>query len=194
MSYGEQTTDITSTDMASERLDRIRRHRNIVLVGLMGAGKTTVGRRLAKLLDWRFVDSDDEIEKAADCTIAEIFERFGESEFRAGEARVIARLMQDERQVIATGGGAFVNPDSRAAIARGGVSVWLNAGLDLLTARTSKTQHRPLLHGVKDRRTVLTRLLDERRPFYAEADVTVDSLDGPPDVTVHRVIEAIAKL
>jgi len=193
MTQLDPETESPAAEPDSRSAGLSHRHRNIVLVGLMGAGKTTIGKRLARRLGWRFVDADDEIERAAGCSISEIFERFGEAEFRAGEARVIARITQQAQQVIATGGGAFVNADSRAAIAGGGTSVWLNADLDLLVARTARTDHRPLLQGVADRRAVLSRLLEERRQFYQQADLTVDSMSGPPDVTVDKVIDALAR-
>ena len=164
--------------------------RSIVLVGLMGAGKSSIGRRLGAGLGCPFVDADREIEKAAGCTIEEIFERHGEAAFRDGERRVIARLLHDPRQVLAAGGGAFMDPRTRTAIRQRGVSVWLRADLDLLVSRTGRRNNRPLLKG-KDRRVILQGLIDERYPVYAEADVAVDIDDGPPDVTTDRVRAAI---
>jgi shikimate kinase len=164
---------------------------NLVLVGLMGAGKSCIGRRLAQRLGRRFVDADAEIEAAAGCTIAEIFAEHGEAYFRDGERRVIARLLATPGQVVATGGGAFMNPATRAAIAAAGVSVWLRADLDLLVKRTARRNTRPLLRQ-GDPRAILGRLIDERYPVYAEADVTVDSADGPPETTVDRVLRALA--
>jgi shikimate kinase len=164
--------------------------RSIVLVGLMGAGKSSIGRRLGTGLGCPFVDADREIEKAAGCTIEEIFERHGEAAFRDGERRVIARLLGDPRQVLATGGGAFMDPRTRAAIRERGISVWLRADLDLLVRRTGRRNNRPLLKG-KDRRVILQGLIDERYPVYAEADVAVDIDDSPPDVTTSRVRAAI---
>ncbi len=164
--------------------------RSIVLVGLMGAGKSSIGRRLGAGLGCPFVDADREIEKAGGCTIEEIFERHGEAAFRDGERRVIARLLSDPRQVLATGGGAFMDPRTRAAIREQGISVWLRADLDLLVRRTGRRNNRPLLKG-KDRRVILQGLIDERYPVYAEADVAVDIDDSPPDVTTNRVRAAI---
>ena len=164
--------------------------RSIVLIGLMGAGKSSIGRRLGAGLGCPFVDADREIEKAAGCTIEEIFERHGEAAFRDGERRVIARLLSDPRQVLATGGGAFMDPRTRAAIRERGISVWLRADLDLLVRRTGRRNNRPLLKG-KDRRVILQGLIDERYPVYAEADVAVDIDDSPPDVTTNRVRAAI---
>lgn len=164
--------------------------RSIVLVGLMGAGKSCIGRRLAQRLERSFVDADKEIELAAGCSIEEIFERHGEDEFRDGERRVIARLLSEPRQVLATGGGAFMDPRTRAAIRERGVSVWLRADLDLLVRRTGRRTNRPLLKG-GNRRAILRRLIEERYPVYAEADVCVDIDDSPPDVTTDRVASAI---
>ncbi len=156
----------------------------------MGAGKSSIGRRLGAGLGCPFVDADREIEKAGGCTIEEIFERHGEAAFRDGERRVIARLLSDPRQVLATGGGAFMDPRTRAAIREQGISVWLRADLDLLVRRTGRRNNRPLLKG-KDRRVILQGLIDERYPVYAEADVAVDIDDSPPDVTTNRVRAAI---
>ena len=151
--------------------------RPVVLVGLMGAGKTSVGTRLAQRLGAPFRDSDDEIERAATMTIPEIFERYGEAEFRDGERRVIRRLLEGRPHVLATGGGAFMNDETRALIRARAVSVWLKADLDVLVARTGGRTHRPLLNR-GDPREVLARLIDERYPVYAEADVTVESGHG----------------
>ncbi|MDX1575058.1 MAG: shikimate kinase [Kiloniellales bacterium] len=161
-----------------------------MLVGLMGAGKSSIGRRLGAGLGCPFVDADREIEKAAGCTIEEIFECHGEAAFRDGERRVIARLLGDDRQVLATGGGAFMDPRTRAAIRERAISVWLRADLDLLVRRTGRRNNRPLLKG-KDRRVILQDLIEERYPVYAEADVAVDIDDSPPDVTTGRVRAAI---
>jgi shikimate kinase len=165
--------------------------RSIVLVGLMGAGKSSIGRRLGQRQGCPFVDADKEIEKAAGCSIEEIFERHGEAAFRDGERRVIARLLGNPPQVLATGGGAFMDPQTRAAVRQQGISVWLRADLDLLVRRTGRRNNRPLLKG-KDRRVILQDLIDERYPVYAEADVVVDIDDSPPEVTTSRVAAAIA--
>ena len=151
--------------------------RSVVLVGLMGSGKSSVGARLASALGVRLVDSDDEIEKAANMTIAEIFETRGEAEFRSGERRVLARLMQGEPRVIATGGGAFMDDETRALVKLQAVSVWLKADLDVLVARTAGRTHRPLLNQGNPRE-ILGRLIDIRYPVYAEADIAVESLHG----------------
>ena len=164
--------------------------RSIVLVGLMGAGKSSIGRRLGAGLGRPFIDADREIEKAAGCSIEDIFACHGEAAFRDGERRVIARLLGEPRQVLATGGGAFMDPRTRAAIRAQGLSVWLRAELDLLVRRTGRRDNRPLLKG-KDRRAILQNLIDERYPVYAEADVAVDIDDSPPDVTTQRVRDAI---
>jgi shikimate kinase len=162
----------------------------IALVGLMGSGKSTVGARLAAALKRRFVDADAEIEAAASMTVTEIFERYGEPEFRALERRVIARLLSEGDVVIATGGGAFMDPQTRALMRERAVSVWLRADLDLLMKRVGKRGGRPLLQ-TADPRAVMADLMAKRYPVYAEADLTVDSEDGPHDLTVRRVLEAL---
>jgi len=165
--------------------------RTIVLVGLMGAGKTKIGRRLAARLDLPFFDSDSEIETAAGETIEEIFQHRGEAVFRDGERRVIARLLAQPVHVLATGGGAFMDPATRALIARRGVAVWLRADLDVLVARVARRNNRPLLQA-RDPRAVLTELIERRNPIYGEADVIIDSGEGPPELTTTRVIAALA--
>ena len=165
--------------------------RTIVLVGLMGAGKSKVGRRLALRLGLPFSDSDPEIEAAAGETIEEIFANRGEQVFRDGERRVIARLLAQPVQVLATGGGAFMDPMTRSLIGRRGVSLWLRADLDILVARVLRRNDRPLLKR-GDPRVILAELMERRHPIYAEADLTVDSGAGSPEVTVNRVIAALA--
>lgn len=165
--------------------------RTIVLVGLMGAGKTKIGRRLAARLHLPFFDSDSEIEEAAGETIEEIFRNRGEAAFRDGERRVIARLLAQPTHILATGGGAFMDASTRAAIRRRGVSVWLRADLDVLMARVSRRNNRPLLKE-RDPRAVMAGLIERRHPIYAEADLAVDSSEGPPDQTATRVIAALA--
>jgi shikimate kinase len=165
--------------------------RTVVLVGLMGAGKTKIGRRLAARLGLPFFDSDSEIEAAAGETIDEIFRHRGEAAFRDGERRVIARLLSQPPHVLATGGGAFMDPATRTIIARRGVSVWLRADLDVLLARVSRRNNRPLLKE-RDPRAVLGELIERRHPVYAEADITIDSGDGPPELTATRTIAALA--
>lgn len=164
--------------------------RPLVLVGMMGAGKTTVGRRLANRLGRQFIDSDEEIERAAQMSIPEIFEQRGEGEFRAGEMRVIARLLKEKDIVLATGGGAFVNPDTRALVKAGAVSVWLKADLDLLFERVSRRANRPLLK-TADPKGTLEKLIADRYPIYAEADLTVVSRDVPQDNVAGDVIVAL---
>lgn len=165
--------------------------RTLVLVGLMGAGKTAVGRRLATRLGLPFVDADQEIEAAAGCSIEDIFESYGEPAFRDVERRVIERLLQAPVHVMSAGGGAFIEPETRAMIRNRAFSLWLRADIDLLVARTARRSNRPLLkHG--DPRDILTRLKAERDPIYAEADMAIDSEDGPIDATVERVVETLA--
>jgi shikimate kinase len=164
--------------------------RPIVLVGMMGAGKTTVGRRLAARLGRHFVDSDEEIEKAANMTIPEIFAAHGEGDFRAGEARVVARLLRDPDIVLGTGGGAFINPETRALIKAGSVSVWIKAELDLLFQRVSRRSNRPLLKTENPRET-LRGLIETRYPIYAEADITVVSRDVHQDQVASDIVDAL---
>lgn len=164
--------------------------RPIVLVGLMGAGKSCIGKRLASHLGLPFVDADREIEAAAGCSIPDIFSRHGEKAFRDGERRVIQRLLGNPVHVLATGGGAFVDPTTRALVKERGLSIWIRADLDLLLKRVSRRNDRPLLQNV-DPRAKLAELIELRHPFYAEADITVDSADGPPEVTLGRVLEAL---
>jgi shikimate kinase len=161
--------------------------RSVVLVGMMGAGKSSIGRRLAARLGIPFVDADSEIEKAAGMTIPEIFASHGEPYFRAGEARVIARLLEGGPQVLATGGGAFMNPETRAAIRAKGISVWLRATLEILSRRIKRRGDRPLLK-TSDPAETLRRLMDERYPVYAEADLTVESREVPHDTIVDEIV------
>ena len=164
--------------------------RTIVLVGLMGVGKTTVGRRLATVLHLPFVDADHEIEEAAGCSVTEIFERFGEPAFRDGERRVIARLLEGPRHVLATGGGAFMDARTREAIKARGVSIWLKADVGLLMDRVARKGTRPLLQ-TADPRGTMERLVAERYPVYAEADLTVESREGPHDRVVKAIVQAL---
>ncbi len=164
--------------------------RSIVLVGMMGAGKSSIGRRLAARLGIPFVDADIEIEKAAGMSIAEIFTAHGEPYFRAGESRVIARLLEGGPQVLATGGGAFMNADIRAAIHAKGVSVWLRATIEVLARRIKRRNDRPLLKSTDPIET-LKRLIDERYPIYEQADVTVESRDVPHDAIVEEIIAGL---
>ncbi len=164
--------------------------RSVVLVGVMGSGKSCIGKRLAVHLGLPFVDADREIAAAAGCSVPEIFERHGERAFRDGERRVIQRLLGNQPHVLATGGGAFMDPATRALIRERGISVWLRADIELLLKRVSRRNDRPLLRDV-DPRAKLLELMQARDPIYAEADLAVDSADGPPDLTLHRVVAAL---
>lgn len=172
------------------RLRRGLRGRSLVLVGLMGCGKSTVGRRLANRLDLPFVDADTEIERAAGKAIPEIFATHGEAYFRDGERRVIARLLSEGGHVLATGGGAFMDPTTRALIRARGVSVWLKADLDVLMKRVRKRGNRPLLQ-TPDPEGAMRALMDERYPVYANADLTVHSHESPHEVVVDDVVAAV---
>ena len=166
--------------------------RSIVLVGLMGVGKSTVGRRLARRLGLPFVDSDEEIERVADHEIREIFDRFGEASFRDGERRVLRRLVEGERKVIATGGGAFMDSETRALILDRCVAIWLEAEVETLAERVARRENRPLLAG-KDPLPLLRDLAKVRGPVYAEAHLRVRSEAGPHERTVERIVEALAE-
>ena len=161
--------------------------RTLVLVGLMGAGKTCIGRELANRLGLPFVDADTEIETAAGCSIEDIFNMYGEVEFRAGERRVIARLMNDPVHILATGGGAFLDTKTRELVREKGISIWLRASLDLLVNRVSRRTNRPLLKD-GNQREILERLMEERYPTYEQADIVVDSGREPPEITADRVV------
>ena len=167
--------------------------KTIVLVGLMGAGKSSIGRRLASQLGLPFKDADAEIEAASNLTVAEFFEIHGEPAFREGERKVIARLLDGPRHVLATGGGAFMDPKTRALIAKKGCSIWLRAELDVIYKRCMKRNNRPLLK-TGNPKTILKKLMDERYPVYAEADITIDSGDGPHEIVVDKIIAALAAL
>lgn len=164
--------------------------RPVVLVGLMGVGKSTVGRKLASLLHRDFVDADEAIVEAARRTIPEIFETFGEAHFRDGERRVIARLIDEGHGVIATGGGAFVDPVTRAAVLEKAIAVWIDCDVDTLVERTSRRSNRPLLRNGNPR-DILAKLAADRAPFYAEAPIRVVSENGPHADTARAIIEAI---
>lgn len=165
--------------------------RSVALVGLMGSGKSAVGRRLARALDAPFVDSDDEIVQAAGMEIPEIFERYGEPHFRDRERKVVARLVDGPPSVIATGGGAFVNAETRALLKARAHTIWIRADLDVLVARCGRRDDRPLLVG-RDPREVLEALLRARGPLYAEADSAIDSGDGPHEAVVRAAIDVLA--
>lgn len=166
--------------------------RSIVFVGLMGAGKTAIGRKVAGMLGLPFTDSDHEIESVSRMTIPDLFERYGEAEFRSLEQRVIVRVLESGPQVLSTGGGAFMNAQTRDTIAAYGLSVWLKADVDTLLDRVSKKQNRPLLKN-SDPRAVLEKLMAERNPVYALADVTVATRDERKEVIAGEVIEAIGR-
>ncbi|MBN9305956.1 MULTISPECIES: shikimate kinase [unclassified Devosia] len=177
-------------DAHKDELNALLDGRAVVLVGMMGAGKTTVGRRLAARLGRHFVDSDEEVEKAAGMSIEDIFATRGEADFRAGEVRVIARLLKDRDLVLGTGGGAFMNAETRALVKASAVSVWIKADFELLFARVQRRSNRPLLKTANPRQT-LQELIDRRYPTYAEADVTIVSRDVPQDQVASDVIEAL---
>lgn len=177
-------------DDAIERVRAGLGSRSIVLVGMMGAGKTSVGRRLSHALHLPFVDADMEIEKAANQSIAEIFAHYGEAHFREGERRVVARLLAGGRSVLATGGGAFMNAETRESCRANGVSIWLKADVPVLMERVRKKGNRPLLDD-PDPEGVMRRLLEVREPLYAQADITIASRDGPHQQLVAEIVEAL---
>ena len=180
----------TSREAHKDELNALLRGRPIVLIGMMGAGKTTVGRRLATRLGRHFVDSDEEVERAAGMSIEDMFATHGEADFRAGEARVIARLLKEYELVLGTGGGVFVNPETRALVKASAVSVWIKADFELLFTRVQRRSNRPLLKTANPRET-LQALIEKRYPVYAEADVTVLSKDVPQDQVATEIIEAL---
>jgi shikimate kinase len=181
-----------NTSKETECVRRRLGNRVIVLVGLMGAGKSTVGRRLAEKLGLSFMDADQEIEAAAGKTIPEIFADHGESYFRDGERKVIARLLDSGPAVLATGGGAYVNPETRELIRLKGVSVWLKADLPVLMRRVSRRSNRPLLQ-TSDPETVMRRLIEERYPIYANADITISTRDVAHTAVVKDVLRGLAQ-
>ncbi len=187
---GGESGEEHSPDAAATRLAVLLGRRPIVLVGLMGSGKTAIGRRLAQRLGLEFVDSDAEIERAAGLTIPEIFTRYGEPYFRDGERRVMTRLLAGGARIIATGGGAFMSEETRARIRETGVSIWLKADLDVLWRRVRKRNHRPLLQN-GDPETMLKTLMEERDPIYAQADITVISREGPHDLVIEDILAAL---
>jgi len=188
--------DIHDLELPPAELAALARRidRPVVLVGMMGVGKSSVGRRLAAVLNCPFFDADDEIEKAARMPIPEIFEKHGEDYFRDGERRVIARLIKDDggRKVIATGGGAFCNPETRALILDKAIAVWLDSDIDTLVERTARKGNRPLLKQGNPRE-ILTRLREERAPAYAQAPIHVTSGNGPHARTISKVLKGIAQ-
>jgi len=188
--YGNSATLMKE---ASDMEPEITLSRPIVLVGMMGAGKSAIGKWLADRLGVSFVDADAEIEAAAGMTIEEIFATLGEPEFRRGEREVIRRLLAGPPGIIATGGGAWMDPETRRAVAERGISIWLRADFSVLWARVSRRTHRPLLKNA-DPQGTLQRLMETRYPVYAEADVTIESDNGPKEATGQRVLDAIASL
>jgi shikimate kinase len=183
----------THTSTGEQDLSAIiaRIDRPLVLVGLMGVGKSTIGRRLASALGRSFIDADEEIERAANRSVAEIFEAHGEAYFRDGERRVIARLMEEGHGVIATGGGAFVDAETRALVLEKGLAIWLDCDLDTLVDRTSRKDTRPLLK-TGDPRQILRNLKEQRGPAYAQAQIHIVTDDGPHDATVDRILQELA--
>lgn len=189
MELDDSTLSAAEIEALARRIDR-----PVVLVGMMGVGKTSIGRKLSALLHVPFVDADEEIEQAAQMTISEIFAQFGEEYFRDGERRVIARLIDGPgtRLVIATGGGAFVNPETRALILDKAIAVWLDSDVEVLVERVGRKDTRPLLRQ-GDPREILTRLKAEREPAYAQAPIHVKSGFGPQSRTVGKVLKGISE-
>ena len=174
------------------RVSRLLAGRTLVMVGMMGAGKSSIGRRLANRLGMAFVDADSEIELAANASIPEIFEQHGEAYFRDGERRVIQRLLDGRPKVLATGGGAFIQPETRAAIQATAISIWLKADRELLLSRVKRRSNRPLLK-TDDPAAIIDRLIAERYPVYAEADIHVQSRDVAHDVVIDDILAALAE-
>jgi shikimate kinase len=185
------TIDASTLSDSAIRELAARIDRPIVLVGMMGVGKSTIGRKLAQLFDLPFADADEEIEQAAQMSVAEIFERFGEAYFRDGERRVIARLLDGGPSVLATGGGAFVQPDTRALILERGLAIWLDSDVATLLERVGRRDTRPLLRD-GDPKEIVTRLKAERESAYAEAPIKVMSQPGPHGDTVNRILQELA--
>jgi shikimate kinase len=179
-----------SSTLKTDRNEAPWANRTVALVGLMGAGKSTVGRRLAEKLKRPFIDSDDEIEKAAGLSVADIFALHGEKEFRRVEHKVLNRLLNGPPQILATGGGAYLNEATRELMREKAVTVWLNADLETLWKRVSRRNHRPLLQR-PDAKEILSNLFDQRRPIYELADLTVHSVDGPHSKTVTSILKAL---
>lgn len=191
--------DVQQTRFSAQEIAALGRRidRPIVLVGMMGVGKSSVGKRLASLLDCSFVDADEEIEQSAQMTIPEIFDTFGEPYFRNGERRVIARLLNEHEEskdgiVIATGGGAFCNAETRALILDKAITIWLDSDVDTLVERTARRESRPLLRD-GDPREILSRLREERAPHYAQAPIHVTSGSGPHVHTINKVLQEISQ-
>lgn len=185
MTKSDSIPSPTEIRALARRIDR-----PVALVGMMGVGKSTIGRKLAATLGLPFIDADEEIEKAARMSVSDIFEQFGEENFRDGERRVIARLVGDRPCVIATGGGAFVNDETRALILDKAIAVWLDCDIDVLVERVVRKDTRPLLRN-GDPREIITRLMAEREQFYAQAPIHVTSRTGPHEQTVQHILKAI---
>lgn len=178
----------TYTKALRQRLDK----KSIVLIGIMGAGKSSIGKKLADATHLPFVDSDDEVEAAAHMSISDIFELYGEEEFRSGEARVIARLLEEGPQIMATGGGAFMNEDTRHLMRKNAITIWLNSDISVLVDRVSRKSHRPLLKNTNIRKT-LEQLLAKRKPIYQQADLTIMSDHSPHEKVIANIIEALSE-
>lgn len=189
-SQGFTLVKMTHSEAKNQSPAKLELSRHLVLVGIMGAGKSTIGRRLATSLDVAFIDSDNEIAEAAGCSIADIFEIYGEEAFRDLEKRVLFRLLARSPCVIATGGGAFMNAEIRAALLTESRTVWLKAELDTLVERVSRRDTRPLLK-TGDKRAILERLMHERYPLYAEADIVIDSNAESHEIVVDRILAAL---
>ncbi|WP_208859955.1 shikimate kinase [Pseudovibrio ascidiaceicola] len=189
------TANDTKSDKKRQRQQNILKrlgNKPIVLVGIMGCGKSTVGRRLAQYLALNFIDADSEIEKAADRSISEIFAEHGESYFRQGEKRVIARLLDEGPQVLATGGGAFINEETRSRIKEKGISIWMKAELSVIMTRVRKRPTRPLLQ-TADPEATMQKLMDERYPIYEEADMAIWSRDVTHEAVMEEILIALEK-
>lgn len=186
----DMKTQQVNSDVPARPRHAVTQAKPVVLIGLMGAGKSTVGRKLAKAMDLPFVDSDLAIEEAAGCSISDMFEIHGESMFRDLERRVITRLLTGDMLVLATGGGAWMQPAVREVIRAHAVTVWLKADVDVLLERVSKRSHRPILEK-GDKRAILTSLMEERYPVYAEADITIDSNRGSQEALVKRIMSSL---
>ncbi len=193
MRFGWKKRDRGEYAARARQVRELLQGRSLVMVGLMGCGKSSIGRRLAAALNLPFVDADDEIERAALKTIPEIFADHGEAYFRDGERKVIKRLLGNGPQVLATGGGAYMNEETRAAIKASGISIWLRADLDVLMRRVTKRDNRPLLRA-PDPAAVMKGLMDQRYPVYALADITVESRDTTHDVIVNEIVNALLAL
>ncbi len=187
----EIKTQPVNTEVQATRHYSVSHTKPVVLIGLMGAGKSTVGKKLAKAMDLPFVDSDHAIEESAGCSISDMFAIHGEPMFRDLEHRVISRLLSGELLVLATGGGAWMQPAVRAVIEANATTVWLKADIEVLLERVSKRSHRPILEQ-GDKRAILTRLMEERYPVYATADITIDSNRGSQEAVVQRIMDALA--